>query len=276
MKGDVGFAGEGGDRLPAVADEIFSPVTTPASAAPIEALSSCGRTASKVAPRRSRATRTGMLSEWRPGCLAGPPRLLSLARQIRPPALEGFKDEGFVHLDDSAQFSGLVGARSAQKPMPPAKRRRRMHSAKLGRPGQAFALDHRPSVVEPTLPFVQMRHRRLGERIEGAPAALAAEPRKPMRASPGDDRSSCAMGTALARHALMAARPQSIRTTTPLRAVVPRPAGRGGLRFSRPSEPAIQIRQSGRHFPALLDAQPPNARKQTENSSAFIYQQVSL
>ena len=69
------------------------------------------------------------------------------------------------------------------------------------------------------------------------------------------------MGTALARHALMAARPQSIRTTTPLRAVVPRPAGRGGLRFSRPPEPAIQICQSGRHFPALLDAQPPNARK---------------
>ena len=145
--------------------------------------------------------------------------------------------------------------------MPPAKRRRRMHPAKLGRPGQAFALDHRPSVVEPTLPFVQMRHRRLGERIEGAPATLAAEPRKPMRASPGDDRSSCAMGTALARHALMAARPQSIRTTTPLRAFVPRPAGRGGLRFSRPPEPAIQIRQSRRHFPALLDAQPPNARK---------------
>ena len=38
VKGDFGFAGEGGDRLPAVADEMISPVTTPASAAPIEAL----------------------------------------------------------------------------------------------------------------------------------------------------------------------------------------------------------------------------------------------
>jgi hypothetical protein len=28
-----------------------------------------------------------------------------LARQIGPPALEGFKDEGFVRLDDSAQLS---------------------------------------------------------------------------------------------------------------------------------------------------------------------------
>ena len=135
-----------------------------------------------------------MLSEWSPGCLAGPPRLLSLARQIGPPALEGFKDEGFVRLDDSAQLSGLVGGRSAQKPMPPAKRRRRMHPAKLGCLGQAFAFDHRPGVVEPTLPFVQMRHRRLGERIEGAPATLAAEPQQPARASPGDDRSSRTMG----------------------------------------------------------------------------------
>ena len=130
----------------------------------------------------------------------------------------------------SLKLSGLVGGRSAQKPMPPAKRRRRMHPAKLGRLGQAFAFNHRPGVIEPTLPFVQMRHRRLGEPIEGAPATLAPEPRKPMRASPGDDRSSRAMGTALARHPLMAAGSQSIWTTTPLRAFVRRPAGRGGLR----------------------------------------------
>ena len=69
------------------------------------------------------------------------------------------------------------------------------------------------------------------------------------------------MRTALARHSLMAARPQSIRTTTPLRAFVRRSAGRGGLRLSRPPEPAIQIRQSGGHFSALLDAKPANARK---------------
>ena len=148
---------------------------------------------------------------------------------------------------------------------PPAKRRRRMHSAKLGRSGQAFALDHRPSVVEPTLPFVQMRHRRLGERIEGAPATLAAEPRKPMRASPGDDRSSCAMGTALARHALHGRSSPKHPDDDPAARLVPRPASRGGLRFSRPPEPAVQIRQSRGHFPALLDPQPPNARKPDGN-----------
>ena len=173
--------------------------------------------------------------------------------------------------------------------MPPAKRRRRMHPAKLGRLGQAFALNHRPGVVEPTLPFVQMRHRRLGERIEGAPATLAAEPRKPMRASPGDDRSSRAMRTALARHPLMAARSQSIRTTIPLRAFVPRPAGRGGLRLAGPLKPAIQICQGGRHFSALLGAQTTNApktRRKTHRPSSNQtpqappqpdpYQQVSL
>src|SRR5215475_123383 len=105
-----------------------------------------------------------------------------------------------------------------------------------------------------------MRHRRLGERIEGARAALAAEPRKPMRASPGDDRSSRAMGTALARHSFMAARFQSIRATTSLRAFISRSTGRRGRRLS-PPRAAIQIRQGRGHFSALLGAQPPNTRK---------------
>ena len=59
----------------------------------------------------------------------------------------------------------------------------------------------------------------------------------------------------------MAARSQSIQTTTPLRAFVRRAAGRGSPRLSRPPKPAIQIRQGGGHCPALLRAQPPNARK---------------
>src|SRR3984957_9007530 len=42
-----------------------------------------------------------------------------LARQIGPPALEGFEDEGFVRFDDSAQPSRLVDRRSAQKTMLP-------------------------------------------------------------------------------------------------------------------------------------------------------------
>ena len=63
VEGNAGSAGEGGQRLAAIADEmILAGATTPVSTAAIEALSSCGRTASKVAPFRSRATETGMLS----------------------------------------------------------------------------------------------------------------------------------------------------------------------------------------------------------------------
>src|SRR5271165_740168 len=50
-------------------------VTTPPSAAAIEARSTLGATASVVAPSRSRATRMGMFSKNRPGRLALPPRL---------------------------------------------------------------------------------------------------------------------------------------------------------------------------------------------------------
>ena len=48
--------------LAAIADEMICVKNMPAGTAAIEALSSCGSTASKVAPFRSRATRTGMLS----------------------------------------------------------------------------------------------------------------------------------------------------------------------------------------------------------------------
>jgi hypothetical protein len=59
----------------------------------------------------------------------------------------------------------------------------------------------------------------------------------------------------------MAARSQSIRTTTPLRAFIRRPAVSRGLRLSGRPRLAIQIRQRGGHFSALLGAQPPNTRK---------------
>ena len=102
-----------------------------------------------------------------PDALAGPPRLRALRGRSDHRPLKDLRMKVSSASTIPLSFLRLVGGRSAQKPMPPAKRRRRMHPAKLGRLGQAFAFDHRPSVVEPTLPFVQMRHRRLGERIEG-------------------------------------------------------------------------------------------------------------
>ena len=94
--------------------------------------------------------------------------------------------------------------------MAPAERRRRMNAAQLRGLGQALALDHRPGVIEPFLLLAQMRHRRLGQRIEGAPTALAAKPQKSVRAAPTDDLASRAMRTALSRDALVTGRSQRV------------------------------------------------------------------
>jgi len=94
--------------------------------------------------------------------------------------------------------------------MAPAKRRRRMNAAQRRGLGQALALDHRPGVSEPLFLLAQMRHRRFGQRIEGAPAAPAAEPQKPIRTAPTDDLAPGAMGTPMRRDALMAGRSQRV------------------------------------------------------------------
>src|SRR6202042_152009 len=108
------------------------------------------------------------------------------------------------------KLRGLWTAARAQKPMSPAERRRRMNAAQLRGLGQALALDHRPGVIEPFLLLAQMRHRRLGQRIEGAPTALAAKPQKSVRAAPTDDLASRAMRTALSRDALVTGRSQRV------------------------------------------------------------------
>lgn len=94
--------------------------------------------------------------------------------------------------------------------MAPAKRRRRMNAAQRRGLGQALALDHRPGVSEPLFLLAQMRHRRFGQRIEGAPAAPAAEPQKPIRTAPTDDLAPGAMGTPMRRDAPMAGRSQRV------------------------------------------------------------------
>ena len=62
--------------------------------------------------------------------------------------------------------------------MAPAKGCARVDAAKFGGLQQASAFDHRLGMVEPTVLLSQPRHRRLGERIESAPKALAAKPRR--------------------------------------------------------------------------------------------------
>src|SRR5271165_6504285 len=128
--------------------------------------------------------------------------------------------------------------------------------------------------------LAQMRHRRFGQRVEGASATLAAEPRKSTGAAPGDDlapramRTPLALGddlapramrTPLAFHPLMAARSQSVRATTLCAfGAFARPAVRRRLRrrFRRRAVPtAVQVRQRRKRFPALVRAQARDAAK---------------
>ena len=64
--------------------------------------------------------------------MAGRPTPFSrLAWQIGPTALEGFENEGLIRFDDPAQRSRLVVRWRAEKPMPPAERRRWMDAAEF-------------------------------------------------------------------------------------------------------------------------------------------------
>ena len=185
-----------------------------------------------------------------PGRSAAPSRL---SRQVGPSALEGFENEGFVRFDDSSQAPGLVACRGAQKPMTPTKRRRRMDSAERRGLRQALALDHRARVIEPAVLLAQMRHRRPGQRIEGAPAALAAKPQKPMRAAPADDFAASAMGTPLSRHALDAGRSERVLMAAALAALL-------GGSCSRAPNHARLLKRNHR-LPALVLAHPRNRRQ---------------
>src|SRR6202042_407023 len=98
-----------------------------------------------------------------------------------------------------------------------------------------------------------MRHRRLGQRIEGAPAALAAKPQKPMRAAPADDFAARAMGTPLSRHALDAGRSERVLMAAGLAALL-------GGSCSRAPTHARLLKRTHR-LPALVLAHPRNRRQ---------------
>src|ERR1700735_4127285 len=136
--------------------------------------------------------------------------------------------------------------------MTPAEGRRRVDAAEPRGLPQAFSLDHRARVIKPFFLLAQMRHWRLGQRIEGAPATLAAKPQKPMRAAPADDLAARAMGTTLRRPPLAACRPQPALLPAALPARLRRRARRApspARLFKRPNS-----------LPALALAHPRNRR----------------
>src|SRR5271163_475563 len=137
--------------------------------------------------------------------------------------------------------------------MSPAERRRRMNAAQLRGLGQALALDHRPGVIEPFLLLAQMRHRRLGQRIEGAPTTLAAKPQKSVRAAPTDDLASRAMRTALSRDALVTGRSQRVLLAATLAGLLRRTSPLGPDRARLPKR-----RDRLRALPLV---HPPNRRQ---------------
>jgi hypothetical protein len=145
--------------------------------------------------------------------------------------------------------------------MSPAERRRRMNAAQLRSLGQALALDRRARVIEPFLLLAQMRHWRLGQRIEGAPAALAAKP-QPMRAAPADDLAARAMGTALSRDALVTGRSERVLLAGALAARLRRSSrlAPNPLAFSSAAIAAVRC-------PSFI---PEIADSQAAKSSAFI------
>ena len=155
---------------------------------------SIGNTASTVAPSRSRAHEDGNVLEEQAGVLRLAAPLARPAGKIGASALEQFQDERLVRLDNSSQRLGLVQGGRAEKTVTPAERRAGMDIAALGGLRHAGSLDHRLGVIEPALLFAQSRHRRLGQGVEGAPAALAAIARHSVRPAPGDDVPPAAVG----------------------------------------------------------------------------------
>jgi hypothetical protein len=145
--------------------------------------------------------------------------------------------------------------------MTPAEGCRRMDAAERRGLRQAFVLDHRPRVIKPFLLLAQMRHRRLGQRIEGAPAALAAKPQKPMRAAPADDLTARAMGTALSRDALDAGRSERVLLTAARATLLRRSSRRAPQPRSSSQAPPSPPSAGPRSSPKLPIAKPQNLHR---------------
>ena len=129
-----------------------------------------------------------------------------------------------------------------------------MNAAQLRGLGQALALDHRPGVIKPFLLLAQMRHRRLGQRIEGAPTAFAAKPQKSVRAAPTDDLASPAMRTSLSRDTLDAGRSQRVLLAATLAGLLrgTSPSARTALAFSSAAIASVRCPSS---IPEIADSQ---------------------
>ena len=100
MERDSGFAGEGGDRLAAVADEMIAGRDDAGQGGPDGSavdLRQDGVESRALPVSGDKDGNVVLIKASMPGCSAA---LTRLARQIGPTALERLEDEGFVRFDD--------------------------------------------------------------------------------------------------------------------------------------------------------------------------------
>jgi hypothetical protein len=154
---------------------------------------------SRVAPRRSRATTTGICSSESPRLAALPPR--RRAGLARPATLEGLEDKGLIGFDDPRKALGLVVIERGEKSMSPPEGGARVDLASLGRLGEALPLDEGSPLIEPAVLVVQAGDRGCWERIEGLATLSAAAARQAPRAAPPSNLGAAAVRAAVSGEA---------------------------------------------------------------------------
>src|SRR5271154_1316368 len=169
---------------------------TPPSAAVRLTASSRGKTASSVAPVRSRATMTGICSADRPRLMALPPRLREgLGRPLCWPLKDSRMNVSSASTIPDRDF-GLSWFESGKKSMTPPERRRVIYRATLRRLRDGLSADQGSRLIDPAILVMQSGQGRPRQRRERLPAGFAAISRHAVRAAPGADREIAAVRTA--------------------------------------------------------------------------------
>src|SRR5208337_4281037 len=174
------------------------------------AASRLGRTASNVAPLRSRATTTGICSADRPRLAALPPRRRAgLARPPRRPLNDSRMKVSSASTTPERRL-GLSKLRAARN-------RCRHRKAVLGWIWQRSAalarlspFDQGSRLIEPAILLVQAGHRSAGERIESIAAFDAAIARQTSRFAPRAGSARAAARTSPPRMTLLCDLPENI------------------------------------------------------------------
>src|SRR5271166_692281 len=203
-----------------------------------------GRTASNVAPLRSRATTTGICSAERPALTGFAAEAARGSGEAAPPTLEGLEDECFIGLDDARKALGFVEGESGEKPMPSSEGGARVDLAALGRLGEALPFDQGSRLIEPAILVVQAGHRSAGERIESLATFRAAIARQTSRLAPGPDIERAAARTSRPRITLLCGVPENIALARWAKRC--RNCIAALLGSSRPPPPQTSVRRSRR------------------------------